>query len=382
MDFSFLIPGRFMVQRGAADSIGAIVKLYMGRVCIFRYGESFFQSGTYDRLKRSLDGAGLQHFVFEHVKGEPSPQVINDAAQFMREHNCDGALAVGGGSVIDAAKAACALAPNGHDIMDYIEGFNPQPFAHKPLPVVAMPTTAGTGSECTKNSVITQKGSFKNSVRDDSMLPAVSIVDAGLMLTVPQGVTATAGADCICQLVESYVSKFASPVTDALALHFTTRAFGALKKAYDHGGDADAREEMGLCASAGGMAMANAGLGAAHGLAAGFGALTPLEHGLICGVTLPHVMRFNIANGILKYADIARAATGTHYANDREAAMDAVHLVEDVNDYIGIPRNFKDAGINPDDAQKIARASMGSSMSKNPVEVTLADCEALVAGLL
>jgi len=382
MDFKFLVPNEIIIRRGGASDIGKICGKYARRVCIFRYGERFYTSGTYDKIKKSLDAENIESFIFYHVKGEPSPEVINDAAEFIRENGCDGALAIGGGSPIDAAKAACALAPNGKDIMDYIEGFSPQKFQNRPLPVIAVPTTAGTGSECTKNSVITSKGNFKNSVRDDSMLPVAAVLDAELMLDVPRDVTATSGADCLCQLIESYVTKFANPFTDAIAIHFTKTAYDNLRRAYDNGQDIDAREQMALSACASGMAMANGGLGAAHGIAAGMGALTPLSHGLICGIILPHVIKFNIGKNILKYADLSRALTGKNYENDQQAAYDLIRLTEELNRHIGIPSDFKRSGISRSDIPKIAKAAMGSSMSKNPVDVTQHECEELLSDLI
>lgn len=381
MDFNFISP-TMIVKRGGAATLGNLCAKQMKKACIFRYGEHFFTSGTYDKIKKSLDENNVESAVFYHVTGEPSPQLINDAAAFMRENGCDGGIAIGGGSVIDAAKAACALAPNGEDIMAYLEGFSPQPFANQPLPVVAVPTTAGTGSECTKNSVITRKGAFKNSVRDDGMLPIYALIDAELMLDVPKEVTATAGADCICQLIETYTSKFSNPLSDAIALGFIRTAFEALVLAYQDGQNVEAREKMGVSACACGMAMTNAGLGAAHGLAAGLGALTSLSHGLICGVVLPHVMRFNIGKGVLKYADIAYSMTGNAYSSPEEGAWEAVGQVEQLNRALGIPPNFKQFNIAQSEVPAIAKASMGSSMSKNAVEVTLEECEQLLYKLI
>ncbi len=380
MDFDFLSPD-VVVKRGGAAEIGVQCAKYMKKACIFRYGERFFSSGTYDVLARSLKAHKVKFEVYEHVKGEPSPEVINGAAAFMREHGCDGALAVGGGSVIDAAKAACALAPNGDDIMDYVEGFSPKPFAARPYPVVAMPTTAGTGSECTKNSVITSKGNFKNSVRDDGMLPAVAVLDAKLMLDVPREVTATAGADCICQLIESYTTKFANPMSDAIALGFMAPAFSALRAACADGQNIEAREKMSIAACACGIAMTNSGLGAAHGLAAGLGALTPLSHGLICGVALPYVMRFNIERGVLKYADMAEKLTGRTFADKAEGSVEAVRLTQELLAEIGIPRDFSGMGIEKTMLADIAKASMGSSMSKNAVAVSPEECESLLEAM-
>ncbi|MDL2237694.1 iron-containing alcohol dehydrogenase [Christensenellaceae bacterium OttesenSCG-928-K19] len=382
MDFTFLTPNEMIIRQGAAAEIGKICGKYAKRICIFRYGKHFDESGIAEKIGDSLKREGLDFVTFHSISSEPSPEVINEAAAFMQKNNCDGALAVGGGSVIDAAKAACALAPNGSDIMEYVEGFSPKKFEVQPLPLVAMPTTAGTGSECTKNSVITQKGQFKNSVRDDHMLPVAAVIDAELMLDVPRQVTMTAGVDCLCQLVECYVSRLSNPMCDALTLYFAKTGYTALKQAFDDGHNIAARESMALCASVSGIGISNAGLGATHGLAAGLGALTPLSHGFICGVAQPHVIRFNIAKGVTKYADITRAITGKSYQDDEAAAYELAAITEELNAYMGLPKDFRQSGIEKEQIPAIAKASMGSSMKKNPVDMSLEECEALLRSMI
>lgn len=382
MDFSFLVPNNITVKRGGFADIGKICAKYSDNVMVFRYGDAFFNSGTHDALKKSMDEAGVKFHVYDHIKGEPSPDVVNRAAKAIKERGCTAGLAIGGGSPIDAAKAALALAPNGDDITDYIEGFNPKPFENKPLPLIAVPTTAGTGSECTKNAVITEKGKFKNSVRADAMLPVYALLDANLMTAVPKETTAIAGADCLCQLIEGYVSKYSEPFSDALTLYFSKTAYDSLPVCVSDGENLDARENMAIAACASGMAMANAGLGAAHGIAAGLGALTPLPHGLICGVALPFVMEFNINCGVLKYCDIAEKITGKIYGNKEEGAKEAVSLVRELNQKIGLPENFGSYRFDKSTIPKIAEASMGSSMAKNPVPVTFEQCADIIKKLL
>lgn len=382
MDFTFLFPGELIVKRGALNGIGPLATKHMKKACVFHFGKSFYTAELDKRTAGALGAAGVGCVFFDGYEKEPSPETVNKAAAFMRDNGCDGAVAIGGGSAIDTAKAACALAPNGQDIMDYVEGFGKGKFTSPPLPCVALPTTAGTGSECTKNSVITSKGNFKNSVRDDKMVPVAAVIDAELMVDVPREATMQAGMDCICHLVECYATRHANLLSDAITLHFCGVAFPALEKVAADLNDVRAREKMGVAASAAGLAMTNAGLGMAHGLAAGMGALTSLPHGLVCGILLPHTMRFNMERGVLKYADIARTVTGELLGGDVEAAEAAVKLVEALNKKTGLPADFKDMGITKADAAKIAQASMGSSMSKNPVEVSLQDCEALMLSLI
>lgn len=382
MNFSFVTPGQIVVRRGGLKDVGAICANYGKKPAVFRFGNAFTASGMYDTLRASLERSGLDHVVYGPVQREPAPEVIGEAARVMRENSCDCAIAIGGGSVIDTAKAAAALAPNEGDIMRYVAGFDPIPFAQAPLPVIALPTTAGTGSECTNNSVITKPGEFKNSVRDAGMLPRVALLDAEIMTGVSAETTTMSGADAICQLIEAYVSANATPMTDALALHFTKSALEALPLAVENGADLDAREAMAIASSASGICLSNGGLGAAHGFAATFGAMTGLKHGFLCGVLLPHVMRFNIGRGVTKYADIARFL-GHSIADDKQAALKAVAIVQKCFDAVGVPRDLRGHNIWGENVPQLAKISTeSSSMQKNPVRLSAEDCEAIIRSLI
>ncbi|MGI6152544.1 MAG: iron-containing alcohol dehydrogenase [Christensenellaceae bacterium] len=382
MDFSFIAPGRILVRRGGFKEIGRLCKKIFRKAAVFRFGEGFAASGMEDGLKQSLDGEGIEYAIARAYSGEPTVDAVNDAAQFIATNGCDGVIAVGGGSVIDVAKAAAALAPNGRDIMEYVEGFSNRAFEKAPLPLAAVPTTAGTGSECTKNAVLMRQGEFKNSVRDDKMMPALALIDGEVMADVPAGVTATAGADAVCQLVEAYVSGSANPITDALSLPFTVRALNALPLAFENGGDIGAREEMGLCACVSGLCLANGGLGAAHGLAAAIGAVKGLKHGFLCGVLLPHVMRFNIEKGVYKYVDIAHAM-GSRTTDGKQASLEMAGRIEELNKQIGMPQDLKGCGITTNDLERIAALSAASSsLKKNPCSMHEEECRALLAQLI
>jgi alcohol dehydrogenase class IV len=284
---------------------------------------------------------------------------------------------------MDTAKAAAAVLPNGGSVRDYLEGVGDRKIVASPLPFIAVPATAGTGAEVTKNAVVMSPAEhFKKSIRDDRMLARIALVDPALTVSVPKDITAASGMDAICQLIESFTAKQANPFCDAMSLYHTPRAITALRRAYDDGGDIEARETMALASMVSGMCLANAGLGAAHGIGAGLGAMLGTRHGVACGMLLPHVMRYNLSRGCEKYAALGRAITGRTLPDDREASLAAADMVGALCTYLKLPARLGELGVAPEMIPELAKASMGSSMSKNPVEISLKECEALIASLI
>ena len=287
------------------------------------------------------------------------------------------------GSVLDTAKAVAALAVNDGGVMEYLEGVGAgRKLTRQPLFFIAVPTTSGTGTEVTKNAVISsrEKG-FKVSMRDDAMIADVAVLDPDLTQGMPKSVLAASGMDAVCQLIEAYTTQNPNSMTDALALHHTVLAMDALEAVYDTD-DAKARTTLAVCAMVSGLCLANAGLGVAHGLAAGLGAHTDIPHGAACGILLPEAMRFNIKKGITKYAVIGEALENKKFDDVGEACAAAVARVEVLNHKLGLPKDLKGYGVNRNDIRKIAEASMGSSMKKNPAEVTLQDTVDILSRLI
>jgi alcohol dehydrogenase len=188
--------------------------------------------------------------------------------------------------------------------------------------------------------------------------------------------------DAICQLIESFTTLQANPFCDAMALYHTPRAMAALRHAFDDGGDMDARETMSLAATVSGMCLANAGLGAAHGIGAGLGAMLGVQHGVACGMLLPHVMRYNTAHGVTKYARLAPAVCGRRYRDDSDGARAVADAVEELGRYLGLPVSLRELGVSEDSADELAAASMGSSMKKNPVAFTQQACRDIILSLI
>jgi alcohol dehydrogenase class IV len=263
------------------------------------------------------------------VPGEPTVELVRAGARRAQDAACDVVIAMGGGSAMDAGKAIAAIATNGGEPLDFLEVVGSgRAIAAQPLPFIAVPTTAGTGSEVTRNAVLgSTEHSVKASLRSPMMLPRVALVDPELTYALPPAVTAQTGLDALTQLIEPYVSVRANPITDAICVEGMRRAAGALRRAYHDGADKAARSDMALASLFGGLALANAGLGVVHGLAAPLGGQWKAPHGALCAALLPHGMAANVAAlrarapqhpALERYASIARLLTGRNEASAEE----------------------------------------------------------------
>jgi alcohol dehydrogenase class IV len=302
-------------------------------------------------------------------------------------------VAIGGGSVLDAGKAVAALMTNPGDVMDYLEIIGrARPLQHEPAPFIAVPTTAGTGAEVTRNAVLgAPDHRAKVSMRSPLMLPRVAVVDPELTVSVPADVTATTGLDALTQLIEPFVSPRANPLTDALCRDGMTRVARALRRAWRDGADLEARTDMCLAALFGGMALANAGLGAVHGLAGPLGGMLGAPHGALCAALLPAVLHGNCralaarANGdataaaaMDRYEEVARILTG----NRRASAGEAVAWARDLCRELDIP-TLREMGLDPAEIpEAVERARQSSSMKGNPVALSPAELTEILAGAL
>jgi alcohol dehydrogenase class IV len=308
------------------------------------------------------------------VHGEPDTESVDSATARAREVGCDLVIGVGGGSVLDTAKAVACLAANGGECLDYLEVVGRgKPIARESLPFIAVPSTGGTGSETTRNAVVAHRPSrTKASLRSPHMMARLALVDPELSLTVPPAVTAATGLDALTQLIEPYTSRRAHPLIDALALDAIRRAALALSRAFDEPSDLAARSEMMYAGMVSGIALAHAGLGAAHGFSGPLGGSFPVPHGFACAAVLPHVMEANLRKGspdtVRRYHDIAQALGATTVA-----ALCAKLQVPGLATY----------GMTRADVPDIAaRARLTSSMRANPVDLSDSDLgEILVKAL-
>ena len=325
---------------------------------------------------------GIQGTIFR-VSGEPTVEAVRDGTAVARE--CDLVVGMGGGSVIDGAKAIAAMATNPGDPLDYLEVIGKgQALMRQPLPFIAIPTTAGTGSEVTRNAVLgSPEHGVKASLRSAMMLAKVAIVDPELTRDVPPEITASTGLDALTQVIEPFVTPRANAMTDGFCRDGMKRAAAYLERAYRNGADLEAREQMSLAALDGGLALANAGLGVVHGFAAPIGGMFDAPHGAVCAALLPHGMRANIralrerspANGALeRYGEVARILTGDAGASAEDGAEWVGRLCERLS-----VRALRAYGIGERDITGLVeKAARASSMKANPIVLTPGELAAVL----
>lgn len=373
--FEFRSPPRIVFGRGALGRIGEIASSMGSRAMVVRGGRHLDGSRTMVRVTELLGSACVEWSGFT-VRGEPDVGIVDRAAAEARERGCDHVIGLGGGSAMDAAKAVAGLLANGGAALDYMEVVGSgRPLERPAAPLVAVPTTAGTGTEVTKNAVITSREhGYKASMRSPHLIPRVALVDPALTDSMPPRVSAATGLDALTQLVESYTTRKANPVTDALATQGIGLAARSLVRACTSG-DPEARDDMALASLLSGLCLANSGLGAVHGFAAPLGAAFPVPHGVACAALLPHVMEANVA--ALRSADtgspaLARyARVGTILTGERgEGAPDAgVSHVAGLVRELEIPP-LSSYGVATGDVDTLVERALGaSSMKGNPVEL-------------
>lgn len=297
------------------------------------------------------------------IRGEPTTQDIQSGVELAKQHNADVIVAIGGGSVVDAGKAIAAMSTQPGDLMRYIEVIGEgKPLEAASLPFIAVPTTAGTGAEATRNAVIaSEQHRVKASLRHLSMLPRIALIDPELAADLPPNVTAASGMDALTQCLEAFVCSRAQPMTDALCLDGIQRAVRSLERAFQNGHDLDAREDMALCALNSGIALANAGLGAVHGFAAPIGGMFHAPHGAVCAALLAPVWETNAKR-------IQNRAKFDHI--DQLLGGDAISWLHTLTQRLQIPK-LSVWGIQTGDLDEIARkAAAASSMKANPVSLT------------
>lgn len=364
--FTFAAPDRILFGPGRAAELPDVVA-GLGRRPVVVTG------ATPGRHAALLDALGNPTVVT--IAHEPTVETIRDAVAAARASGADVVVGIGGGSVLDAAKAIAALASTGGDPLDHLEVVGRgRPVPDDVLPCVAVPTTAGTGSEMTVNAVVASpEHGVKASMRSASMMPRVALVDPLLTLDCPPGVTAASGLDALTQCLEPFVSRFANPLVDALCREGLSHAGASLRRAVADGSDAAAREGMALASALSGMALANAKLGAVHGFAGPLGGMIDAPHGALCAALLPAVVRVNVRAlhrrdpdhpALARYAEAGELVTGTHGV----AAL--VAWLEETNELVGIP-GLRALGLADDRVDEaVAKGREASSMKGNPLDLS------------
>ncbi len=375
--FNLFSVGHILFGRGEFRQLGTLAaKGGRTALLVTNSGEAG-DGGLVDQASQRLREAGVG-VALHRQRGEPTIHDIETALATARKSGCQTVVAMGGGSALDAGKAVAGLMANGGGPLDYLEVVGRGEKLRSPAAYwIAVPITAGTGAEVTRNAVlgVPERG-FKASLRSELLLPRVALIDPELAVGVPAAVTARSGMDALCQLIEAYTSRGAQPITDALAWEGIGRAARALPRAVADGQDCDAREDMALAALLSGIALSNAGLGAVHGFAAPAGANYPIPHGTVCARLLPPVVAANAAvlaeeaadHPLLeKYRALGRQLTGRTDLQKNEAIEAGVRFLEDLVDQLDIPR-LSDFGLQPEGfAPLIALARRSSSMRYNPV---------------
>lgn len=319
--------------------------------------------------------------------------MVDDAVRDLRTESIDVVIGIGGGSALDAAKAIAGLLKTGDSVMEHLEGVGPERPYHGPAtPLIAVPTTAGTGSEATRNAVLSVPGpdGFKKSFRDEKLVAECALIDPDLLATCPPPVIAGNGMDALTQLLESFVSSRAAPLTDSLAWGGMTAVRDGLHALYANTGDAAARERMAYAALVSGITLAQAGLGSVHGLAAPLGALFPIPHGVACGTLIATATRVNLEAlsardpdhpALEKYANVGRLLS-QRGPLDQEAALDAlVETLEAWTRALNLPKLGR-YGVTPADVPRIVAGARGSSMKTNPILLDDAELARIVTARL
>lgn len=372
----FFLPTSVVTGVGCFDKLGTLVRPFGARALLVG---SPGRRSLLERAAEILAAADVATSIYAEVRNEPTVEVVEAARAQARAQGAQAVIGIGGGSALDAAKAAAGLFAQEGAAAEYHRGRKLEP--RRGLPMIAIPTTAGTGAEVTKNAVlIDPERQAKASIRDDSWFPALAVIDPSLTLSLPPAATASTGADALCQAIESYVSIGAGPLTDPLAAEAIRRIGRSLGRAVAQGDDLAARSDMLYGSLLAGMAMANARLGAVHGLAHPLGARYGIPHGVVCGLLLPYVMAYNVAHVPEKYALVAALLGLDVQGLAPEAAGErAAACVREMLAAAGVPQRLSLLGVREADVEAItAEALQQSSLHFNPRPMQAEDVQAVL----
>lgn len=374
MSYEFSLPGRTIIGENALKDSESILKK-LGKKAFIVTGKIVTKMGTVKVLTDCLEGIGIEYEVFNDITGEPTDTMIEAGVKAFKETGCDFCIAIGGGSQLDSGKAIVAMTTLDGNISDYmgktIEGYFP--------PLVLIPTTAGTGSETTKFTIITDsKKDIKMLLKGESLLPSLAIIDYTLSITAPKKVTAATGMDALTHAVEAYTSRKANPLTDTYALAAIKRIFKYLPLAYEDGDNKKAREEMALAAFEAGVCINNASVTIVHGMSRPIGALFHVAHGVSNAMLIKECLSYVLDGAYERFADIGRAINAAD-ENDsyKEASEKFLEKLSELCKIVEIP-TLKEYGIDKNEFDKVvdkmAQDAMDSGSPSNTIkEVTKED---------
>ncbi|MCI5503863.1 MAG: iron-containing alcohol dehydrogenase [Anaerobutyricum sp.] len=361
MNFNYYLPVNVIFGCGKSAQAGEITKPYGTKALIVTGRSSAKKSGLYDKVNDSLKAAGIDSVLFDKVAQNPLTTTAIEGAEFAKANDCDVVVAIGGGSIMDCAKAIAFLAVNDGDINDYI--FN-RKVSDKALPLVLIPTTCGTGSEGNGFAVLTNpENGDKKSLRSNAVIAKASIVDPECMMTMPKRVLASVGFDALCHSMEAYTSKIAQPFTDALALYAIELIADCLVDLYNGSEDSKKWEELTIASTIGGMVINQAGVTLAHGMEHPASGLKDIVHGHGLAALTPSIIDASWKGNEEKFARISRLLGGT-------GAADCADQVHALLEQIGMDVTLSDLGLSPEDIPWMAENCMkvsAASVANNPV---------------
>lgn len=363
-------------QYGGLDLLPSLIKSFGRNIILVMGNHSFTESGKSGILFQKLLDEGVNYQTVK-IQGEPSPDDVDNNVSRLSGDRFNCVVGIGGGSVIDAGKAISAMMYKQESIVDYLESVGSKCHPGTKLPFIALPTTAGTGSEATKNAVISKVGKdgFKRSLRHDNLVPDIALVDPGLTLNCPAEITAASGMDCFTQLLEAYLSDKSNPYTDALALEGITRVKASLLQCVKNGTDTEARADMSLAALTSGICLANAGLGVVHGFASSIGGRYKIPHGIVCGTLMASANEITVRKlrntapdnpALKKYASLGKLFLEKEGIAENFLIDSFIDYLRYLTEELHLKR-LEETGVNREDLAIIAKKT---ECKNNPVKLT------------
>ncbi|MCK4381577.1 MAG: iron-containing alcohol dehydrogenase [Candidatus Lokiarchaeota archaeon] len=391
--FSFARIPQIIFGAGKLNELYNIIPKFGNNVLFVIGGRSLQQSGIWDEITSNLEGKSI-NFSSTSISSEPSPLLIDETVTKFRDKDLNLVIGIGGGSVTDAGKAISAMLTKNDSIKNYLEGVGDKIHDGKKIPYIAIPTTSGTGSEATKNAVISEVGpeGFKKSLRHDNLIPNITIVDPQLMISCPASISAACGMDAFTQLLEAYVSSKANPITDTLAYNGMKYMSKNILLACSTGSsDVNVRAAMAYGSLISGITLANAGLGIVHGLASPIGGMFKIPHGVVCGTLLSAATKINIEmlqnqgpegrKGLKKHAQIGALLTSKYHVEEGMIDQYCSKLIETLEIWtneLKIDRLGK-YGIKNEDVEKIVEKA---GLKNNPVSLSKENIKTIVTNRL
>ena len=385
--FKFFVPTRLAVGAGCVGTLGSLLEKQGVKSCLIVTDRGVVKAGCVSRVLRSLDDTSIGYEIYDGVEQNPTEDNVGEALDAVSQNGFGAIVAVGGGSAIDTAKAAVALMIERCDIREL---YTRDVVGQAPVTLVAVPTTAGTGSEMTRSAVITNKEArVKQTIRGDSLYPKMALVDPELTVSLPKSITASTGIDALTHAIEAYITKNAHALSDALAIEATRLIFGNLRKAVNDGSDIEARSNMCVASTLGGLTFSISGLGMVHAMAEPLGGRYNVPHGVANSVLLPYCLSFNCDAVSKKLAFLARVLgiyNDYDEADKRSVDMAAIAVVDAVQQLsadVGIPQRIQKAKLTKKEFSKLTNDALKNScLPANPKKAGREDLKRIYAMVL